>query len=31
LLVSIDARRLQLWNWTMLGQELEELGLGWNR
>lgn len=29
LLVSIDSRRLQLWNWTKLCRELEELGLGW--
>ena len=30
-LVSIDARRLQLWNWAVLRRELEELGLGWSR
>jgi WD40 repeat protein len=29
LLVTIDSGRLQLWNWTMLRRELEELGLGW--
>ena len=31
LLVTIDSRRLQLWNWAMLRRELEELGLGWSR
>jgi WD40 repeat protein len=31
LLVSIDSRRLQLWDWAALRRELEELGLGWSR
>jgi WD40 repeat protein len=31
LLVSLDSRRLQLWDWAMLRRELEELGLGWSR
>jgi WD40 repeat protein len=31
LLVSIDGRRLQLWDWAALRRELEELGLGWGR
>jgi len=31
MLVSIDANRLQLWNWTILRRDLEELGLGWGR
>jgi hypothetical protein len=29
LLVSLDSRRLQLWDWTILRRELAELGLGW--
>jgi hypothetical protein len=31
MLVSIDARRLQLRNWAVLRRELEELNLGWSR
>ena len=31
LLVSIDGRRLQLWDWLALRRELEGLGLGWGR
>jgi WD40 repeat protein len=31
LLVSINSRRLQLWDWATLRQELKELGLGWSQ
>jgi hypothetical protein len=30
-LVSIDARRLQLWDWHALVRELNDLGLSWGR